>query len=180
MQCHSCQDYIQENHKEQVHRAVLRHPVRDDPAKLSPFRLRLVIKTKSVEFMPFFLSLFVFLCGTSWFIFGLLGRDPFVAVPNGFGCGLGAIQLILYFIYRKNKGKDAAAAKQPTSESLEWVQESPSKRSKWWQMGDDRLRRNKVGDYVESVYHVGCDHLFVTFYLHLHGFNLQKWSIKLA
>ncbi|KAJ9146187.1 hypothetical protein P3X46_028488 [Hevea brasiliensis] len=81
--------------------------------------IRLVIKTKSVEFMPFFLSLFVFLCGTSWFIFGLLGRDPFVAIPNGFGCGLGAIQLILYFIYRKNKGKDAAAAKQPTSESLE-------------------------------------------------------------
>ncbi|CAN1294481.1 Bidirectional sugar transporter SWEET1 [Linum perenne] len=41
---------------------------------------RLVIKTKSVEFMPLFLSLFIFLCGTSWFIYGLLGRDPFIAV----------------------------------------------------------------------------------------------------
>lgn len=76
--------------------------------------MRTVIKTKSVEFMPFFLSLFVFLCGTSWFIYGLVGRDPFVAVPNGFGCGLGATQLILYFIYR------GSASKKPTLEdSLE-------------------------------------------------------------
>ncbi|MQM00781.1 hypothetical protein Taro_033517 [Colocasia esculenta] len=65
--------------------------------------MRLVIRTKSVEFMPFFLSLFVFLCGTSWFVFGLLGRDPFIAVPNGFGCGLGALQLVLYAIFRDSK-----------------------------------------------------------------------------
>ncbi|CAI0625432.1 unnamed protein product [Linum tenue] len=69
---------------------------------------RLVIKTKSVEFMPFFLSLFVFLCGTSWFVFGLLGGDPFIAIPNGFGCGLGLMQLILYFIYRNHKGSNIA------------------------------------------------------------------------
>ncbi|KAL9992240.1 putative SWEET sugar transporter [Helianthus debilis subsp. tardiflorus] len=55
--------------------------------------------------MPFFLSLFVFLCGTSWFIFGLLGNDPFVYVSNGFGSVLGALQLILYAIYRNNKGE---------------------------------------------------------------------------
>ncbi|XP_062159019.1 bidirectional sugar transporter SWEET1 [Alnus glutinosa] len=78
--------------------------------------MRTVIRTKSVEFMPFFLSLFVFLCGTSWFVFGLLGHDPFVSVPNGFGCGLGAVQLILYFIFRDNKG----GPKKPTTvESVE-------------------------------------------------------------
>ncbi|KAJ3678063.1 hypothetical protein LUZ60_001866 [Juncus effusus] len=68
--------------------------------------MRLVIKTKSVEYMPFLLSLFVFLCGTSWFIYGLLGRDPFVAVPNGCGSFLGALQLILYAIYRNPKGNE--------------------------------------------------------------------------
>ncbi|KAL6848589.1 hypothetical protein ACP4OV_021615 [Aristida adscensionis] len=70
--------------------------------------MRLVVKTKSVEFMPFLLSLAVFLCGTSWFVYGLLGRDPFVAIPNGCGSFLGAVQLVLYAIYR-NSGKAAAA-----------------------------------------------------------------------
>ncbi|EAY76715.1 hypothetical protein OsI_04670 [Oryza sativa Indica Group] len=72
--------------------------------------MRLVIKTKSVEFMPFLLSLSVFLCGTSWFIYGLLGRDPFIAIPNGCGSFLGLMQLILYAIYRNHKGATPAAA----------------------------------------------------------------------
>ncbi|KAL2894158.1 Bidirectional sugar transporter SWEET1, partial [Bienertia sinuspersici] len=42
--------------------------------------MTLVIKTKSVEYIPFLLSLFCFLCGTSWFIFELIGHDPLVAV----------------------------------------------------------------------------------------------------
>ncbi|CAL4946307.1 unnamed protein product [Urochloa decumbens] len=73
--------------------------------------MRLVIKTKSVEFMPFLLSLSVFLCGTSWFIYGLLGRDPFIIIPNGCGSVLGLTQLVLYAIYRKNKGAAAPAGK---------------------------------------------------------------------
>lgn len=65
--------------------------------------MRMVIKTKSVEYMPFFLSLFAFLSGVSWLTFGLLSGDPFIIVPNGFGTGLGIAQLILYAIYCKNK-----------------------------------------------------------------------------
>ncbi|KAI3972806.1 hypothetical protein MKX01_019464 [Papaver californicum] len=90
--------------------------------------MKLVIRTKSVEYMPFFLSLFMFLCGTSWFAYGLHGGDPFIDVPNGFGCGLGALQLILYTIYRNPKGKavgddgasvKAAAASTTTCSSPE-------------------------------------------------------------
>uniref|UniRef100_A0A7C8ZNM5 Bidirectional sugar transporter SWEET n=2 Tax=Opuntia streptacantha TaxID=393608 RepID=A0A7C8ZNM5_OPUST len=85
--------------------------------------MRLVIKTKSVEYMPFFLSLFCFLCGTSWFIYGLLGQDPFIAVPNGFGCALGAVQLILYMIYYKKKPKDEQ--KTTTTQDVELGQVNP-------------------------------------------------------
>ncbi|KZV41762.1 hypothetical protein F511_22573 [Dorcoceras hygrometricum] len=67
--------------------------------------MRMVLKTKSVEYMPFFLSLCVFLCGSSWFVYGLIGRDPFLFVPNGFGCALGVVQLMLYAIYRNNEGR---------------------------------------------------------------------------
>ncbi|XP_073138637.1 bidirectional sugar transporter SWEET1-like [Henckelia pumila] len=67
--------------------------------------MRMVVRTKSVEYMPFFLSLFVFLCGSSWFVYGLIGRDPFLFVPNGFGSALGALQLLLYAIFRKNEGR---------------------------------------------------------------------------
>ncbi|KAG0500923.1 hypothetical protein HPP92_000995 [Vanilla planifolia] len=71
--------------------------------------MRLVIQTKSVEYMPFLLSLFSFLCGSSWFVFGLLGRDPFIIVPNGCGAALGAAQLVLYAIYR-NRGEEKVAS----------------------------------------------------------------------
>ncbi|KAK3428164.1 hypothetical protein EUGRSUZ_F04274 [Eucalyptus grandis] len=63
--------------------------------------MRLVIKTKSVEFMPFFLSLFGLLCAVSWTVFGLINSDPFVIVPNALGSGLGIAQMILYAIYHE-------------------------------------------------------------------------------
>ncbi|EOA38453.1 hypothetical protein CARUB_v10010111mg [Capsella rubella] len=85
--------------------------------------MRLVIKTKSVEFMPFFLSLFVFLCGTSWFVYGLIGRDPFVAIPNGFGCALGTLQLILYFIYCGNKGEKKSGDAEKDEKTVEMKDE---------------------------------------------------------
>jgi uncharacterized protein with PQ loop repeat len=41
---------------------------------------RQVMKTKSVEYMPFYLSFFSFAASTLWLLYGLLGRDLFLAV----------------------------------------------------------------------------------------------------
>ncbi|XP_058100216.1 bidirectional sugar transporter SWEET3b-like [Magnolia sinica] len=65
--------------------------------------VRQVIVTKSVEYMPFNLSLFSFLASTLWMIYGLLQHDLFLASPSLLGSPLGILQLVLYCIYRKNK-----------------------------------------------------------------------------
>ncbi|KAK3138718.1 hypothetical protein QOZ80_5AG0372550 [Eleusine coracana subsp. coracana] len=94
--------------------------------------MRLVVKTKSVEFMPFLLSLAVFLCGTSWFVYGLLGRDPFVTIPNGCGSFLGAVQLVLYAIYRNSGkaggGKDGKPHQQGDAADVEMPEAKSSKK----------------------------------------------------
>ncbi|KAK9293220.1 hypothetical protein L1049_021210 [Liquidambar formosana] len=62
-----------------------------------------VIQTKSVEFMPFYLSFFSFLASVFWMTYGLLGHDLLLASPNMIGSPLGIFQLLLYCKYRKNR-----------------------------------------------------------------------------
>ncbi|KAK9136853.1 hypothetical protein Sjap_007447 [Stephania japonica] len=62
--------------------------------------MRTVIKTRSVEFMPFFLSFFLFLNGGTWTFYAILVKDFFVGVPNAIGFVLGSLQLILYAVYK--------------------------------------------------------------------------------
>uniref|UniRef100_A0A9I9EC42 Uncharacterized protein n=1 Tax=Cucumis melo TaxID=3656 RepID=A0A9I9EC42_CUCME len=62
--------------------------------------MKTVIKSKSVEYMPFMLSLFFFFNGGIWTFYAFLVHDWFLAVPNGMGLLLGLTQLLLYAIYR--------------------------------------------------------------------------------
>ncbi|XP_069155359.1 bidirectional sugar transporter SWEET1-like isoform X1 [Solanum lycopersicum] len=61
--------------------------------------IRLVITTKSVEYMPFLLSFAAILSCTSWFIYAILGMDPYIGISTGVGLTLGIVQLVLYFSY---------------------------------------------------------------------------------
>ncbi|EEF40159.1 conserved hypothetical protein [Ricinus communis] len=67
--------------------------------------INLVFKTKSVEYMPFYLSLATFLMSLSFFAYGMLKYDPFISVPNGIGTILGITQLMLYFYYSSKYGE---------------------------------------------------------------------------
>ncbi|CAA6661323.1 unnamed protein product [Spirodela intermedia] len=67
------------------------------------FIIGLVIRTRSVEYMPFYLSLSTFLMSISFFVYGLLLRDFFIYIPNGIGAVLGVVQLALYAYYSKTE-----------------------------------------------------------------------------
>eukprot|EP01018_Ginkgo_biloba_P000645 Gb_13289 [translate_table: standard] len=70
--------------------------------------MRLVIRTKSVKYMPFFLSLTAFSNGVIWTAYACIHFDIFVTIPNGLGAVLGAVQLILYGIYYRTTNWDEA------------------------------------------------------------------------
>ncbi|CAN8266108.1 unnamed protein product [Cochlearia groenlandica] len=65
-----------------------------------------VIKTKSVKYMPFSLSLANFLNGLVWVVYALIKFDLFILIGNGLGTVSGAVQLIIYAFYYKTTPKD--------------------------------------------------------------------------
>ncbi|KAI4324987.1 hypothetical protein MLD38_030424 [Melastoma candidum] len=93
--------------------------------------MRRVIMTKSVEFMPFYLSLFSFLASSLWMAYGLLGHDLILASPNLAGSPLGLLQLLLYCKYRK-RGVMGGGGEQVVSnwEDLESNRDDNSNQSK--------------------------------------------------
>ncbi|XP_016503471.1 bidirectional sugar transporter SWEET2-like [Nicotiana tabacum] len=71
------------------------------------FIINLVIRTRSVEFMPFYLSLSTFLMSASFFLYGTFSFDLFIYVPNGIGTLLGVVQLLLYAYYKNSSTGDS-------------------------------------------------------------------------
>ncbi|KAL2552413.1 Bidirectional sugar transporter SWEET7 [Forsythia ovata] len=76
--------------------------------------IRKVFKTKSVEFLPFWLCLAGFLNGAVWFTYAFLKTfDPYIATGNGIGGLLGLFQLCVY-AYFSLKGAPKADDTKPS------------------------------------------------------------------
>jgi len=74
-----------------------------------------VIETKSVDSMPFLLSLCTLINSCLWAIFGILKKDPFIIIPNVLGVLFGIMQISLYGFYhnyqRAGEAHDNIAAR---------------------------------------------------------------------
>ncbi|KAH7658037.1 solute carrier family 50 (sugar transporter) protein [Dioscorea alata] len=74
--------------------------------------MRLVIQTKSVEFMPLFLSLASFFNGLCWTTYALIRFDLYITIPNSLGVIFAVGQLLLYVVYYKSTKKQMEERKK--------------------------------------------------------------------
>ncbi|XP_011022456.1 PREDICTED: bidirectional sugar transporter SWEET4 [Populus euphratica] len=71
--------------------------------------MKIVITTKSVEYMPFYISLASFANGVAWSAYAFIKFDPFILAPNGTGALFAVAQLILYAVYYRSTQRQIAA-----------------------------------------------------------------------
>ncbi|EEF43395.1 bidirectional sugar transporter SWEET4 [Ricinus communis] len=71
--------------------------------------MKMVITTKSVEYMPFFLSLASLANGVAWSSYAFIRFDPFIFIPNGLGTLFALAQLALYAVFYKSTKRQIEA-----------------------------------------------------------------------
>nr|AVF19622.1 SWEETs [Cymbidium hybrid cultivar] len=64
--------------------------------------MKMVIQTKSVEYMPLSLSVASFFNGLCWTIYALIRFDLYITIPNSIGLVFSITQLVLHVLYYKS------------------------------------------------------------------------------
>ncbi|XP_059442053.1 bidirectional sugar transporter SWEET4-like [Corylus avellana] len=78
--------------------------------------MKMVLTTRSVEYMPFFLSFTCFLSGLTWSAYALIQFDPFILVPSVVGAVFSMAQLILYATFYKSTKRQIAETEGKTGQ----------------------------------------------------------------
>ncbi|XP_059077965.1 bidirectional sugar transporter SWEET3b-like [Cryptomeria japonica] len=82
--------------------------------------IRTVVKSKSVECMSFYFSMFAFLGSVLWLVYGALSRDILIMAPNFLGIPLASTQMIIYCVYSQ---KSRARVEDVKSKALTTLSE---------------------------------------------------------
>ncbi|KAJ6792405.1 bidirectional sugar transporter SWEET4-like [Iris pallida] len=80
--------------------------------------MKLVIQTKSVEYMPLFLSLASFFNGLCWTTYALIKFDLYITIPNGLGVLFSVAQLVLHAMYYKSTKEQLEVRKRKAETGL--------------------------------------------------------------
>lgn len=83
--------------------------------------MKLVIQTKSVEFMPLFLSLASFFNGLCWTTYALIRFDLYITIPNALGVLFSIGQLVLHVMYYKSTKEQMEVRKRKAETALSEV-----------------------------------------------------------
>ncbi|OAY84229.1 Bidirectional sugar transporter SWEET4, partial [Ananas comosus] len=83
--------------------------------------MKMVIQTKSVEYMPLSLSLASFFNGICWTAYALIRFDPYITIPNGLGVMFAVAQLVLYVMYYKSTQQQIEARRRKGEVGMEEV-----------------------------------------------------------
>ncbi|KAJ9677711.1 hypothetical protein PVL29_022600 [Vitis rotundifolia] len=83
--------------------------------------MRRVIRTRSVKYMPFFLSLANLMNGIVWLIYALIKIDAFIVIPNALGTISGLVQMVLYATFYKSTPREEEEVKKPQEVQLSGV-----------------------------------------------------------
>ncbi|XP_042465134.1 bidirectional sugar transporter SWEET4-like [Zingiber officinale] len=79
--------------------------------------MKMVIETKSVEFMPLTLSLASLFNGLCWTAYALIRFDLYITIPNALGVAFAVAQLVLYAVYYSSTQRQIAGRRRKAAEA---------------------------------------------------------------
>ncbi|XP_074592708.1 bidirectional sugar transporter SWEET4-like [Curcuma longa] len=79
--------------------------------------MKMVIETKSVEYMPLTLSLASFCNGLCWTAYALIRFDLYITIPNALGVVFAVAQLVLYAVYFRSTQRQIADRRRKAAEA---------------------------------------------------------------